>query len=100
VKRLKGSARPVQNEAARATVLGSMAATDMVILFGEDTPLSLIEAIQPDVLCKGADYRPDQVVGAGFVRSRGGSVVLIDLEDGMSTSDIISRMAPALADAA
>jgi len=100
VKRLKGSARPVQNEAARATVLGSMAATDMVIRFGEDTPLSLIEAIQPDVLFKGADYRPDQVVGAGFVRSRGGSVVLIDLEDGMSTSDIISRMAPALADAA
>jgi len=99
VKRLKGAARPVQNEAARAAVLGSMAATDMVVLFDEDTPLRLIGAVQPDILFKGADYGEDQVVGAGLVESRGGKVVLIGLEDGMSTTGIISRMA-SLADAA
>jgi D-beta-D-heptose 7-phosphate kinase/D-beta-D-heptose 1-phosphate adenosyltransferase len=92
VRRLKGPTRPVQNETSRATVMASMAAADLVVVFDEDTPMELIEAIRPDVLFKGADYRIDQVVGGDLVRAAGGEVVLIDLEEGHSTSNIIKRM--------
>jgi D-beta-D-heptose 7-phosphate kinase/D-beta-D-heptose 1-phosphate adenosyltransferase len=92
VRRLKGSARPVQNETARATVLASMVPADLVIQFDEDTPERLIRAIAPDVLFKGADYRLDQVVGADIVHAQGGQVLLIDLEQGHSTTDTIRRI--------
>ncbi|MBV9538986.1 MAG: D-glycero-beta-D-manno-heptose-7-phosphate kinase [Acidisphaera sp.] len=92
VKRLKGPERPVQNEMARATVMASIASADLVVLFEEDTPERLIEAIRPDMLFKGADYRVDQVVGGAFVRQHGGQVVLIDLEQGHSTTDTIRRI--------
>ena len=91
VRRLKGPTRPVQTEAARATVMASIASSDLVILFGEDTPERLIHAIRPDRLFKGADYRLDQVVGGAFVQSHGGRVVLIDLEEGFSTTKTIAR---------
>ncbi|MEQ9608554.1 MAG: bifunctional heptose 7-phosphate kinase/heptose 1-phosphate adenyltransferase, partial [Kiloniellaceae bacterium] len=74
VRRLKGPDRPVQSEAARAIVLSSLAAVDLVILFDEDTPIDLIEAVRPEVLVKGADYRPDQVVGGSFVEGYGDRV--------------------------
>ena len=90
--RLKGDGRPVQPEAARATVLASLASVDMVIVFGEDTPVQLIEAIRPEILAKGADYTLDQVVGAELVQSWGGKVVLIELEPGHSTTATIARM--------
>jgi D-beta-D-heptose 7-phosphate kinase/D-beta-D-heptose 1-phosphate adenosyltransferase len=93
VQRLKGPTRPVQHEVARATVMASIGAVDLVVLFDEDTPLELIEALRPDILFKGADYRLDQVVGGEFVRSYGGDVSLIDLEAGHSTTGIIKRMA-------
>jgi D-beta-D-heptose 7-phosphate kinase/D-beta-D-heptose 1-phosphate adenosyltransferase len=92
VRRLKGPERPVQNETARATVLASMASADLVVLFEEDTPQRLIEAIIPEVLFKGADYRLDQVVGSDFVIARGGRVELIPLEEGHSTTDTIRRI--------
>jgi len=92
VKRLKGEGRPVNAETARAIVLAALATVDAVVLFDEDTPLSLIEAIQPDVLVKGADYRIDDVVGADFVMRRGGRVVLATLLPGQSTSATIARM--------
>lgn len=92
VQRLKGPDRPVQNETARATVMASMASADLVVLFAEDTPERLIEAIRPDVLIKGADYRIDQVVGADFVLAHGGQVELIPLEQGHSTSATIRRI--------
>ncbi len=92
VARLKGPTRPVQNEAARATVMASIGAVDLVVLFDEDTPIGLIEALAPDRLFKGADYTVDQVVGGAFVRAHGGEVVLIDLEAGHSTTGIIQRM--------
>ncbi len=92
VRRLKGPTRPVQNETARATVMASMASADLVVVFEEDTPERLIRAIQPDLLFKGADYRLDQVVGAGIVQAHGGRVVLIDLEQGHSTSETIRRI--------
>lgn len=92
VHRLKGPTRPVQDERSRAMVLGALASVDLVVLFGEDTPKELIEKICPDVLVKGADYRLDQVVGADFVQSHGGKVVLVDLTAGQSTTGIISRI--------
>ena len=93
VRRLKGPERPVQNETARATVMASMAAADLVVVFEEDTPIRLIEAIVPDRLFKGADYALDQVVGGDFVRRHGGRVVLIGLEAGHSTTGTIRRIA-------
>lgn len=92
VGRLKGPERPVQTEAARAAVLASLASVDLVVIFGEDTPAALIEAIRPDVLAKGADYTVETVVGADFVQAHGGRVLLIDLEPGHSTSATIARM--------
>jgi D-beta-D-heptose 7-phosphate kinase/D-beta-D-heptose 1-phosphate adenosyltransferase len=92
VKRLKGPERPIQNEVARATVMASIGAVDLVVLFGEDTPLAMIETLKPDVLVKGADYTVDQVVGADVVQSYGGRVVLADLEAGQSTTGTISRI--------
>jgi D-beta-D-heptose 7-phosphate kinase / D-beta-D-heptose 1-phosphate adenosyltransferase len=93
VKRLKGPDRPVQSEAARATVLASLATVDMVVIFGEDTPFELIEALRPDVLVKGADYALDQVVGAELVQGYGGSVLLAELSPGHSTTATIARIA-------
>ncbi|HYD70846.1 D-glycero-beta-D-manno-heptose-7-phosphate kinase [Azospirillum sp.] len=93
VQRLKGPTRPVQSETARATVLASMAPVDLVVIFGEDTPEQLIKALRPDVLVKGADYTIDKVVGADFVQSYGGKVVLADLVAGQSTTNTIKRMA-------
>jgi D-beta-D-heptose 7-phosphate kinase / D-beta-D-heptose 1-phosphate adenosyltransferase len=92
VRRLKGPGRPVQNETARATVMASMAACDMVTLFDEDTPAELIRAILPDVLVKGADYTVDQVVGADIVRANGGKVLLVGLQPGHSTTATIRRI--------
>ncbi|MGE0734404.1 MAG: D-glycero-beta-D-manno-heptose-7-phosphate kinase [Alphaproteobacteria bacterium] len=94
VKRLKGEGRPVQTEAARATVLGSLSAVDAVVIFGDDTPIKLIEAIRPDVLVKGGDYTIDKVVGAAFVQSYGGRVVLAEIVPGFSTTATIKKMSP------
>lgn len=92
VRRLKGASRPIQDEAARAAVMGAIKGVAAVVLFDEDTPRELIEALQPDVLIKGADYSIDQVVGADFVLERGGRVVLAELAPGRSTSGIVSSV--------
>ena len=97
VRRLKGAGRPVQVLASRAAVLAALAAVDLVVAFAEDTPLALIEAIRPDLLVKGADYREDQVVGAELVRSYGGEVRLAPVRPGHSTTATLARIgAPAL----
>ena len=93
VRRLKGESRPVQGEAARATVLASLAGVDLVVIFEEDTPEKLIRALRPDVLVKGADYTIDKVVGADLVQGWGGRVVLAELAPGHSTTATIARMA-------
>ena len=93
VRRLKGEDRPVQDEASRAAVMGSLASVDLVMLFDEDTPLRLIEAIAPDLLVKGADYAVGDVVGGDVVQAKGGRVMLVDLERGHSTTNTIDRMA-------
>jgi D-beta-D-heptose 7-phosphate kinase/D-beta-D-heptose 1-phosphate adenosyltransferase len=95
VRRLKGPERPVQNEAARAAVMGAIRGVAAVVVFDEDTPLDLIAALQPDVLIKGADYSEDQVVGADIVRARGGRILLAELTAGQSTTKLIARTRPA-----
>ena len=93
VKRLKGPGRPVQTEEARAMVLASLATVDAVVVFDDDTPVKLIEAIRPDLLVKGADYHHDQVVGGDYVESYGGRVLLAALVPGHSSSATIARIA-------
>jgi D-beta-D-heptose 7-phosphate kinase / D-beta-D-heptose 1-phosphate adenosyltransferase len=92
VKKLKGSTRPLQTELDRARIIGALRAVDLVVLFDESTPLSLIDAISPDVLVKGADYTEDQVVGGDLVKSRGGRVALFPLVEGRSSTKIVERM--------
>lgn len=92
VKRLKGDDRPIQNETSRATVLASLSKVDMVVVFGEDTPLDIICDLKPDILIKGADYTVETVVGAEEVMSWGGKVVLANLVDGQSTTKTIGKM--------
>ena len=89
--RLKGPTRPVQTQAARAAVLASLAAVDLIVIFDEDTPLELIRAMRPQLLVKGADYRVEDVVGADLVRAAGGEVVLAEVMPGYSTSATIAR---------
>ncbi|MBK1701503.1 D-glycero-beta-D-manno-heptose 1-phosphate adenylyltransferase, partial [Thiococcus pfennigii] len=92
VRALKGPERPLIGEADRARVLAALAAVDAVVLFDEPTPLALIEALRPDVLAKGADYREEDVVGAREVKTWGGQVVLVPLVAGRSTSGIVDRL--------
>jgi D-beta-D-heptose 7-phosphate kinase/D-beta-D-heptose 1-phosphate adenosyltransferase len=92
VKRLKGAARPIQHEAARAAVLASLATVDCVTLFDEDTPIELIRALRPEVLVKGADYTVEQVVGGDIVLDYGGQVKLAQLLPGNSTTATVARI--------
>jgi D-beta-D-heptose 7-phosphate kinase/D-beta-D-heptose 1-phosphate adenosyltransferase len=92
VKQLKGESRPIQNETARAAVLGSLAAVDNIVIFAEETPLNLIKIIRPGVLVKGADYSKDQVVGGDLVQGWGGQIILANLVDGHSTTATIARL--------
>ncbi len=94
--RLKGPTRPVQSETARAAVLASLTAVDLIVIFEEETPLELIRALRPQLLVKGADYRLDEVVGAEFVKSCGGEVLLAEVMPGYSTSATIARFARAV----
>jgi len=91
VRRLKGAGRPIQSEAARAEVLSSLRGVDAVIVFDEATPLEAVQALQPDLIVKGADYTEDAVVGAEIVKARGGKVLLAALTPGQSTSALVAR---------
>ena len=92
-RRLKGVRRPIQSESERAAVLASLAAVDLIVIFEEDTPMELIREIQPQVLVKGDDYRLDEVVGADFMKSIGGEVLLAKIVPGHSTTATIARLA-------
>ena len=91
VTKLKGAGRPVNNQEARAEVLGALAFVDYIIVFDEETPLDLINALQPDLLVKGGDYNVEDIVGYREVTSRGGRVVTIPLLKGYSSSSIIQK---------
>jgi rfaE bifunctional protein nucleotidyltransferase chain/domain len=88
----KGPGRPVTSAAERARVLAALAAVDCVVIFEELTPRALIEAIAPDVLVKGGDYRRETVVGADLVEARGGEVVILPLLPDTSTTGIVERI--------
>ena len=92
VKRLKGPSRPVNNEQDRAEMLSAMGFIDYVVIFDEDTPYELIKKIQPDVLVKGGDYKPEEVVGRDIVLARGGKLELISFVEGKSTTNIINKV--------
>jgi D-beta-D-heptose 7-phosphate kinase/D-beta-D-heptose 1-phosphate adenosyltransferase len=96
IRRLKGPNRPVQGEVARATVLAAVKSVDAVVIFSEDTPIRLIETLEPDILVKGADYTLETVIGADLVLSRGGKVVLAELLQGHSTTETVKRVASSL----
>ena len=92
VRKLKGASRPIVNEQARARMMAAMDFVDLVVLFGEDTPLKLIETLKPDILVKGNDYKISNIVGADFVIGNGGKVMTLDLIPGYSTSKIIEKI--------
>jgi D-beta-D-heptose 7-phosphate kinase / D-beta-D-heptose 1-phosphate adenosyltransferase len=92
VRRLKGPDRPLVPAAARAELLAALECVDAVTIFSEDTPLETIRAVRPQVLVKGADYRAEDVVGRSLVESDGGKVVLVPIEDGWSTTELVERM--------
>ena len=89
VRRLKGEGRPVNKLEQRMRVLEGLAAVDWVVPFSEDTPEALLELVRPDVLVKGGDYAPDEVVGAEFVRSYGGDVRVLSEVEGYSTTKLV-----------
>jgi D-glycero-beta-D-manno-heptose 1-phosphate adenylyltransferase len=92
VKRLKGPARPYLDEETRAYILASMSFTSAIILFDEDTPLELIRKVKPDVLVKGSDYKPVEIVGHDLVTSWGGKVLTVDLTPGFSSTQVIGKL--------
>jgi D-beta-D-heptose 7-phosphate kinase/D-beta-D-heptose 1-phosphate adenosyltransferase len=93
VRRLKGPTRPVNNFASRATMMAAMGMVDFVIGFEQDTPLQLLEYLRPDVLVKGGDYVKEAVVGYNLLTSYGGSVHIINVVEGYSTTNIIKTVA-------
>ena len=92
VQRLKGETRPVMPLSARMEMLAALRCVDWVVPFEEDTPERLICAVQPDVLVKGGDYRPEDIAGHDCVRAAGGEVKVLDFWDGFSTSSIVDRI--------
>ena len=92
VRRLKGKGRPLSSLTDRMYVLASLEPVDFVVPFEEDTPYELIKDVLPDVLVKGRDYRPDEVVGRDIVEGRGGKLVLAEYLEGYSTSGLIRKI--------
>jgi len=92
VKRLKGNHRPVNTQETRSLILASLLMVDAVVIFEEDTPLQLINALKPDVLVKGGDYTLEQIVGAKEVIASGGRVVINPVVEGYSTSEMIKKL--------
>ena len=92
VRRLKGPGRPVVGEKERMAVLAALECVDFVVRFGEATPEAIIRAVRPRVLVKGGDWRPDRIVGSDIVRRDGGTVRVVPLRRGVSTSRLIERI--------
>jgi D-beta-D-heptose 7-phosphate kinase/D-beta-D-heptose 1-phosphate adenosyltransferase len=101
VKRLgKGDERPINPQEARALTLAALSSVDLVVFFDDDTPLTVIESLNPDVLVKGSDYNPDEIdptskqyiVGSSYIKQQGGQVAVISLVEGYSTSAIAAKL--------
>lgn len=91
VSRLKGPGRPLLPLTVRAELVAALRWVDAVTFFHEDTPEALIREITPDVLVKGGDYRPEEVVGRAWVEGHGGKVVVVPFREGFSTTDLVKR---------
>lgn len=92
IKKLKGDSRPIIPEDGRNQMIASLEFTDLVVPFSDETPIKLIEAILPDVLVKGSDYKNQNIVGSDIVIKNGGRVELVDLLEGYSTTTTISKI--------
>ncbi len=93
VKKLnKGNSRPLQDEKSRATIISSLGYVNSVIIFEEETPYELIKVVQPDVLVKGGDWKPEQIIGYDIVKARGGEVISIEFTEGFSTTNIEKKI--------
>jgi len=92
VKRLKGSQRPIKDETNRSFLLASLACVDAVVLFSDDTPLKLIDLVRPNVLVKGGDWQPHQIVGSNIVLNDGGKVKSLAFVEGHSTTSLIEKI--------
>ena len=92
VRAIKGPDRPVHPEAERAEVLAALSCVDAVVVFDQDTPWDIINAVQPDVLVKGADWAADRIVGRDIVEARGGVVIRVSIEEGHSTTAIVEKL--------
>lgn len=92
VKILKGDSRPVNKLKDRMELLSGLAVVDLVISFEEETPLNIISSLIPDIITKGGDYTPETVVGADIVTEYGGSVRIINFEDGYSSTAILKKL--------
>jgi D-sedoheptulose 7-phosphate isomerase len=92
VRAIKGAERPFLNEDARKLILEGLKAVDEVVIFDEPTPEKLVKAIKPDVLVKGGDWKPEEIIGADFVIQNGGEVYSLPLKDGFSSSKIVEKI--------
>jgi rfaE bifunctional protein nucleotidyltransferase chain/domain len=92
VSKLKGKDRPYNKESDRLLMLASLQFIDVIILFNQDTPIDLIESINPNVLVKGGDYTEDKIVGADYVKKNGGKVISLQFIEGYSTSNFIKKI--------
>ena len=92
VRAIKGLPRPLQDQNSRSILLASLSFVNAVILFDQETPVELIKKIKPDILVKGNDYKPEEIIGAGIVAEYGGKVLSLPVVDGYSTSNISKKM--------
>ena len=92
VRRLKGPTRPINDELTRTHLLAALEVVDAVVIFEEDTPLDLIKLVQPDILVKGGDWQPEQIVGSDVVLARGGKVLSLPFIQGYSTTNIEKKI--------
>lgn len=92
IKKIKGKERPVQDENSRALILASLNFVTAVVLFDKETPYELIKKVKPDILIKGADYTPEEIVGYDIVKSKKGKIVTLNYIKGYSTTGIIERL--------
>lgn len=92
VSDIKGTHRPINDERQRSMIIASLHFVDKVIFFDESTPYELIKTVQPDILVKGADYKPEDIVGADIVKAKGGKIMTLDYLPGYSTTLIEQKI--------
>jgi len=98
VRRIKGSPRPIVSEEERAFVVAGLQSVDFVVIFEQDTPYELIRLLKPDILVKGGDWKPEDIVGSDIVQGYGGRVLSLPYLEGISTTELFFKIAAAFSD--